>query len=364
MITPLHRMTASDQVASHLRDRILRGNLAGPIPGVMALSRDCDASPVTVRAALRQLEAEGWIRSAGPGKPRTTATPSSGASRPNSRSLRIMVLPGERVEDEDGVFQQTLIQLRNRIEADGHTLSFAPKSQSRLHYDLDRVRRLVSSCEADAWIVIGGSRDVLTWFAEHGTPALALGGLSSGLPLSATGMETVQPFRNAVERLTSLGHRRIIFIAPAVLRDAATSPCTAVLHRELAACGVTAGEYHTPAFDETPAGLHALLTANFRLTPPTAIIVTYTTWLVSLLSFMAVRNLQVAHDVSVLCLGRDFWLPWHQPTIAHFAGDDSRMIQHILRWANHIARGQEDTRQVRFPLEFIEGESFGPPRTR
>jgi DNA-binding LacI/PurR family transcriptional regulator len=362
MDSPHHRLSASEQAAAHLRALLRDRRITRQLPGVASLARQLNISPVTMRVALRQLETEGWLQNTGPGKPRLIQNPGLPDEESAKRQLRIVILPGERIEDEDGIFQQTLMQLRSRLESAGHICRFAPRTQSRLQHDPERIQRLVASTEADAWIVIGGKREILTWFASRPTPTLALGGVFDDLPIAGTAMEAITPFQHAVGRLTDLGHRRIVFLAPDFLREPSLSPYVAALSRQLAACGIAASSYHLPSFPETPEGVHGLLSANFQLTPPTAIIVTYTTWLIAALSFMASRGLLAGRDVSLVCLGRDHWMPWHQPPIAHFSGDDSLMVQFITRWVHSVARGQPDNRQKRFPLAFLEGGSISPPR--
>jgi DNA-binding LacI/PurR family transcriptional regulator len=271
-----------------------------------------------------------------------------------------MILPGERLEDEDAPCRQMLFDLKAALESEGHTCRFTAKSQSQVGYATDRIQRLVAGCEADAWLVLGGKRELLEWFAARSVPTMALGGVTAGLRIAATGMETVEPFRAALRRLMELGHRRITFLAPAFLRDRGGSPYVRAMQEELAAGGLASGNYNVPDFDETPDGLRAVLRENFRVTPPTAVIVTYTTWLVNALAFLAGRGLHPGRDVSVLCLGDDLWLPWHHPAVAHFKGDEPRMLRHILQWIRNVARGREDVRQLRFPLRFVDGASIGP----
>ena len=356
----MRRMTAGEQAAAHLRERIAGGSLAGPLPGVLRLAGMLGVAPATIRAALAELEAEGWVLPAAAGRPRVIAGAAEVPAGRRPRALRLMILPGERLEDEDAPCRQMLFELRAALEAEGHSCVFAAKSQSQMGYVTERIQRHVVACEADAWLVLGGTREVLEWFAERAVPTMALGGVTEGLRIAATGMETVSPFRDVLRRLISLGHRRIAFLSPGFLRQRGSSPYVRAIQEELAAEGLASGSYNVPDFEETPGGVRAVLRANFRLTPPTAIIVTYTTWLVTLLSYLAARGLRPGRDVSVMCLGHDLWLPWHTPAVAHFVSDESRVLRHILQWLRNVARGREDVRQLRFPLRFVDGESIGP----
>lgn len=356
----LQRQNASEQTACYLRKCIREGQFAGALPGVEALAAVCDVSPVTMRAALRQLEEDGTLLPATAGKPRQISE-STSADAGASRALRIMILPGERIEDEDGTFQQTVTQLRARLESAGHVCTVTARSQSQMGYDPRAVRKYLQGFSPDAWIIIGGGRDTLEWLATLPVPVMGIGGNCAGLPISSTGMDTAPPFREGVRRLVDLGHRRIVFLAPAFLRGAGASPCAGILTEELASCGVYASDYNFPNWEETPAGLVRVLHGCFQVTPPTALIVTYSSWVAGVLSFMASRNLRVPEHVSLLCLGSDHWMSWHRPEVARMCGDDSAMIRQILHWSQAIARGQTQQRHQRFPLNLIEGGSVGPP---
>ena len=67
----VRRLTAAEQTADHLREGIRDGRWQEKLPGVLALAAECDVSPATMRTAIRLLEEEGWIRTAGAGKART-----------------------------------------------------------------------------------------------------------------------------------------------------------------------------------------------------------------------------------------------------------------------------------------------------
>ena len=65
----------------------------------------------------------------------------------------------------------------------GHAIARAPKTMVELGVDVKRIARMVEQTEADAWVVVSGSRDILEWFAAREAPAFALFGRRSGFPL-------------------------------------------------------------------------------------------------------------------------------------------------------------------------------------
>ena len=352
-------MTAAEQAAEWLRGEIRAGRWPGRLPGVLALAVRYDVAPVTMRAALRLLEADGWLRSQGAGRARVPVVPGDEGSGPRRRLL-VMVLPGMRLSDEDAAFQQLLAQLRHDLEADGHICRFSVRSQEELHHDLRRIQRHVAATPADVWVVVGGSRGVLEWFAARDQPSIAIGGACLGVRIASTGMLDLAAFGTAVRRLTGLGHRRILMLWPQSRMRHGGGRQVDILREALAEVGVPLTAYHLPEWTETPDGLRRLLETTFRHTPPTAVIATYGNWMVGVLSYLAGRGLQAPRDLSLVCLNEDKWFAWRSPEIACLRGDDTKIIRRIVRWTNAVSRGREDRKYVAFPQEFHEGGSIGP----
>lgn len=357
----LRRLTAAEQIADHLRAGIRDGRWREKLPGVLALATECDVSPATMRAAIRQLEAEGWIRSAGAGKARSAGPPEDDTSA-TRRSLRVMVLPGMRLASEDGAFQQVVMTLQHELELAGHVCRIAMKSQEDLKQDVGKIERFVRSHQADAWVVIGPKRSVVEWFVGHSQPAICIGGEILNEPIAGTGLITHEMFGEVVRHLVGLGHRRILFLWPDYRTDhPSRNSHISALADALAEAGSEMTRYHMPVWQPTPEGLREVLENAFRITPPTAIITTYGKWMAGVLSFLANRGLRAPRDVSLFSINEDDWFAWKSPEISCLRGDDMRMIRRIVRWVNAVARGTEDRRYIGFPLQWIQGGTIGPP---
>ncbi|HSH16408.1 MAG TPA: GntR family transcriptional regulator, partial [Verrucomicrobiae bacterium] len=61
----LRILSAVEQTVIHLRERLLRGHWPGHLPGLERLVAELGVSRKTVVAALRQLEAEGFLAGQG-----------------------------------------------------------------------------------------------------------------------------------------------------------------------------------------------------------------------------------------------------------------------------------------------------------
>ena len=66
----LRLLSAVEQVAAYVREELLRGHWSGFLPGVDRLAAELGVSRKTVEAALRQLEAEGFLLRQGPRRKR------------------------------------------------------------------------------------------------------------------------------------------------------------------------------------------------------------------------------------------------------------------------------------------------------
>ena len=113
----------------------------------------------TVEAALRRLETEGLLVPQGPGRRRLIRLP----KRVASPSLRVAILLGESAD----LRQDYQVELQHELAEAGHHVFFAPLTMLEPGMNLKRITRMVATTEADAWVVIAGSREVLEWFAAR-----------------------------------------------------------------------------------------------------------------------------------------------------------------------------------------------------
>ena len=356
------RLSLTDQTANHLRQGIRESRWGGRFPGVPAIVKECEVSINVARAAVRLLEADGWVTPGGHGR-RRSITRDVGGSGP-SRVLRVGILLREpRARLEPG-FQEALQSIIHRAENAGHNCFFAQKTQLDLQDRVDRVARHVRTVEADAWMVVDGQRRVLEWFAAQPRPVLALGGGCKGLEMAAVGPDVDAKFLDITRRLLDLGHRRIVILSPENTRMPVCSELFQKMLDEINRRGVQTSTFNLPDWEETPEGLRALLDSLFRVTPPTALIVTQPMWTHGVLSFASSRSIQIPGQLSLFAYGIEHLLPWHIPTISHMVADDLPVVKRALDWIRNIAKGHEDRRNVTYPARNVEGGTLAPPPRR
>ena len=353
-------MGLTRQTATFLRGHLRRGTWGKKLPGIQMLAAECGVSHDTMRAAVLQLEKEGWIVPGGPGRRREVATDLETVDSREPGKLRVMILPALPMEDEDGRLRDMFLEIRARLEVDGHTCRFAPMSLLDLRHDLGRVKRYVASQPADAWVVAGASKEILEWFASQPVPAMAFGGSSLHVSMPATGWRVDKELLKVYQRLIDLGHRRIVLITTDVVRN---SKLAEMMREQLATCGVSMGSYNLPSWVQTPDGLQDLLANTFRVTPPTALIISMANWMPGVHSFLTGAQLSVPEDVSLVCLEENPGLSWCRPPIAHIRSDTHQLMNNIIRWIDGLTRGRDDDRNFRpVKVHLIENGSIGRAR--
>ena len=95
----LRILTASEQVAAHLREALVRGFWNAQVPGVNGLARDLGVANETVETALRLLEREGLLVGQGPGRRRRIVIP-EGAIEATPLRVGLLVNDFDRLADE------------------------------------------------------------------------------------------------------------------------------------------------------------------------------------------------------------------------------------------------------------------------
>ena len=350
-------LSIAEQVVEHLRGELLRGRWGEVLPGIPQLSRELDVNPKTVTVALRQLEKQGLLVPQGAGKRRRIVLPDEARKPPK---LRIAILNHDPLALTEGF----TIELQHILQEAGHEAFFTHKGLVELRMNAERVERLVRHTDADAWVVVGGSREVLGWFVTEGIPAFALFGRRGGMPIAGVGPDKVGTYREIVRHLAALGHRRIVLLALKSRRLPEPGASERAFLEELAAQGISTSPFNLPDWEADPEGLQQVLDSLFRVTPPTALLVDEAFLFHAVKNHLSRRGFDAPEDVSLICTDPDRTFAWCRPSIAHIAWDHLPAVRRVIRWAHHVSQGKSDTRQTLTPARLVEGGTIGPVKER
>jgi hypothetical protein len=346
-------LTAAEQAAAQLRGQIQKGVWSGSMPGGDKLAAAMGIGCNTAEAALTLLEQEGLLKNQGRRRGRLIIPQPVAAA---GNAFRVAILLSESAN----AALDYIVEIRRELAAAGHTCYLAPKSMEDLGMDANRIARMAKKTECDAWLVIGGSSELLAWFETVNKPVFALFGRQTGKRVAGTGPDKRAALRECVRMLLAHGHRRIVLMA----RPRRRLPKPGLLEQsfldELSAHGQLAGEYNLPAWEETPAGFHAKLDALFHITPPTALIIQEAPLFFAALQFLAQRRLATPGDVSLVCTDHSPDFDWCQPAISHIRWDSRPLIRHLFKWAAHVSHGKVDVSQTKTHAAFVPGGTIGP----
>ncbi len=349
----IHRLKSKvEQVADYLRENMAHGRWGTLMPGRNALAKELGINGKTVEEALRQLEREKLLISQGIGKRRKISI----SKADSSPSLRVAVLnyePETRGENY-------IIDLVHQLAETGHTVFSTRQTLMELGMSVGRIAKLVEETQADAWIIVGGSHEVLEWFAGQSMPAFAVFGRRRGLTIAGAGPAKPPAMRELMRRLIELGHRRIVLLAREERRLPRPGATERAFLSSLEAHGVQPNAYHLPAWTETPEGFQKCLEELFRVTPPTALIVDESPFFTAAMQFFMKRGIRVPEEVSLVCCDYGPNFSWCEPPITHIHWDSRPIVRRIMSWASNISQGQTDYQQVETKAQFIEGGTIGP----
>jgi DNA-binding LacI/PurR family transcriptional regulator len=342
-----------EQLAGHLRAQIQRGQLSGTMPGVNHLVKELGVGTETVIAALDLLEREGSLMGQGPRRRRKILPLDMDVARPGIRVVFLLYEPNDYRE-------HYLVELRHQLSEAGHSVQLAPKALSELGMDAARVERMVRRVEADAWVVVAGSRGVLEWFSNQPIPAFALFGRMMQVPMAGTSPRKAPACRELVERLVGLGHRRIVMLAREERRKPNPGFLEQFILEELERHGIQTGAYNLPDWEDSPEGLHRILDSLFEYTAPTALLVDEATMLWAVRMHLAKKAILTPQHVSLISMDSDPSFTWSRPTISHIRWDERPIVRRMVQWVNNVAMGKEDQRTTATDAEFIPGGTIGP----
>lgn len=356
----LRRLSLVDQIAAHLRESFQSGRLVGQLPGVEQLMEELVVSKRIVRSALKVLEEEGLIENCGAGRRRKIVAERN--NKPIRRSFRIGIMLYKPLEDEEANSIRVLLGIRRAIESAGHVCVFSDRDLTHLNDNLTRISRYVKTVNADAWIVISGSRIVLEWFAAQAYPVYAYGGRFQNFPVACSSTTVASAIESVVNTLLNLNHRRIVMLVPTVLRKPSPVPSFEKYLSLLEARGIAVTDFHLPHFEETIEGLENCLDALFRITPPTALLLESANYYTAACSFLTRRGLRVPRDVSVICMKMDPALKFCVPAVDCFSRPVNRHVANIARWVDGVVNGRADKRQEVFEAVYVPGGTVGPAK--
>ena len=201
-------------------------------------------------------------------------------------------------------------ELIHRLKEAGHYPFFAEKTLTELGMDVSRIRAVIETAKADAWIVGASSHEVLEWFSSQPTPAFAFFGRMEGLPMAGTKPDKAPAYVDATRQLVELGHCRIVLLVQEVRRRPEPGRAERAFLKALESLGIQTGDYNLPNWEDGIEGFQQVLDSLFGVTAPTALIIDEAHLYLAAQQFLLNRGIRVPQDVSLICTDVDPNFSW------------------------------------------------------
>ena len=322
------------------------------MPGIKPLTLELGVNHKTIESAISLLEKEGILVGQGPRRRKKIEMSGEGFKQ----SLRIGILLFEHDDRKLDYMAGILFGLNEA----GYTPFILSASLSELGMDVNRVASLVGGTNADAWLVLAGSEEVLSWFANQSLPIFALFGRWGNSSIAGAGPSKAEAYREAARRLLACGHQRIVLLA----RPQRKLPHPGVPEQAYLSAledgGIEVSDFHFPLWRNSKEDFYKCLDSLFKVTPPTALIVQEFNLFGAVEQFLGTHGVRVPDDLSLICADSDASFYWRNPSIACFRFDSKSWVRHALRWALKISMGEEYRRQIRSKAEYVDGGTVGP----
>lgn len=352
----LEILNAAEQVAKHLRGELRQGRWTGLMPGIKQLTLELGVNHKTIESAVNLLEKEGVLAGQGPRRRKKIEMSGEGSKQ----SFRIGIL----LFEQDDRKLDYMVEILFGLNEAGYTPFILSASLSELGMDVNRVASFVGQTNADAWLVIAGSKEVLSWFANQSLPTFALFGRWGDSSIAGAGPSKAEAYREATQKLLACGHQRIVLLA----RSQRKLPQPGIPERAYLSAleegGIEVSDFNFPLWKNSKEDFYKCLDSLFKVTPPTALIVQEFNLFGAVEQFLGNQGVRVPDDLSLICADSDVYFHWRDPKVASFRFDSKTWVRHVLRWSSKISKGEEYCRQIRSKAEYVDGGTVGPaPRS-
>lgn len=337
---------------------IRSGKLRQKLPGERELAARLHVGRDTLRAALAALEKEGWISEGTHGRRREVLkiNPDQGEPAPAAaRTGRIGFLSPRRLEQLTPTMLLELDQVREMLAVKGQSLELHAPAIFNLKRPGSRLRALTESSHCDAWILYQSNEYVQQWFMKQEIPCLVRGQVHPGLKLPSLDQDWRAVGFHAANSLIRLGHRSIGLMMP----DERLQGLVAVRSgmEEAVAKSSESVAFHSLVEKRSAESIVQLLQRLLQSKqPPTAMVLTRTRQVLTVVSWLASQRLSVPQDMSIMALTHDNAFEAMVPKISHYHLNVAIMARSLVRKLDAVLEGQGQGDKLVIP-DFEAGKS-------
>ena len=348
------RLSLVAQTVQSLRKGIRTGHWRQQLPPERELSGLLQVSRPTLRAALHELEREGWLDVAQ--RQRRRIKPKRTAQGTSTQKRVIAVLSPCTFLALPPPMAFVMDALRERLTKAGCSVEFHVNRACFSTKPVHTLQKLVQHHPAVVWLVFGSKEPMQRWFIRRQLPCLIVGSCAPDIALPSVDADHRAACRHAGGVLLRKRHRRIALVLPQG-GYGGDSDSEQGLRESLEV--TPEPRLRVLRHDGSTAHLCTLLDATMRApSPPTAYIVARAMHVLTVMMHLMRRGKRIPQDVAVISRDDDPFLQSTSPDVTRYAINPAQLARRVSLAARQLAEiGTLPAHAIRLMPTLIAGET-------
>ncbi len=342
------------QTVQSLRDGIRSGHWKECLPGERELCERLQISRRTLRAALEEMQRQGWLEVAQRSRRRIKAKRTPQAAGAQKRVIAILCAnPLGALPQPMALMMGTLRELLTKADC---SVEFHVNRACYSSKPARAMEKLVRQHPAFAWLIFGSREPMQQWMIRHQLPCLVVGSCAPDISLPSMDADHRAACRHAGGVLLRKGHRRLALVLPQNAQGGDLDS-----EQGLRAALETTPEASLTVLrhDGSTAHLCTLLDAVMRTAnPPTAFLVARAMHSLTVMTHLMRRGKRIPQDVAVISRDDDPYLESTSPALTRYTSHPSQFARRVSLAARQLAEtGTLESKAIRIIPKFIPGET-------
>lgn len=338
-----------------LRDALQRGLWTDHLPGERGLCERLNISRPTLRAALEQLQREGWLEASHGRRRRILKAPESPTA---ARQDIVGMLTPVPLLQLPPFALYWMDKLRELLHESGFKLEVHCGREWFTQRPERALERLMLQSPSAAWVMFRSTEAMQRWFERHALPAVISGTCYAGLRVPSVDVDYRALCRHAAGLLLARGHRRVALIVP----NSGQAGDRASEVGFMEACSRPSGGVmpHIIRHGDSAASVRSLtdelLNSSKR---PTGFLVARSIVALAVHGCLLRKGLRIPQDAAMIARDDDRFLDYTTPELTRYHYDGDLHARRLFRMVMSVARGQVPGKSALLAMpRLVKGETL------